>query len=105
MTTPTSEDAFSITPHDVLVCKDALDRVCTAIRTSLDEIGAENNKLLAGWEGEAREEFMARQAKWTSDADALQARLKQLVAGIENAVYSYVGADQYGADLIARRGS
>lgn len=105
MTAAMSGDAFSITPHEVLVCKDALDRVCTAIRTALDEIGAETSKLLAGWEGEAREEFLARQAKWTSDADVLQSRLKQLVGGIEQAVYSYVGADQYGANLIARRGA
>jgi WXG100 family type VII secretion target len=103
MHTAGSEDAFSITPGDVMAAREALNQVCNAIQDALDKIEAENRILLAGWEGDAQAEFLRRQAKWNSDATELKDRLRQLVTGIEHAVNSYVVADRQGANMMTRR--
>jgi WXG100 family type VII secretion target len=98
-----SDEAFSITPADVLSAKEALRQVVGSIEDALDKIESENRILLGGWDGDAQQEFLRRQAKWNSDAIEIKERLRQLVAGIESAVNSYVGADRQGASIIARR--
>ena len=100
MTAPMSEDGFQITPADVLAANRALGKVCDRIQEALDSIGAANSKLLAGWEGEAQQEFLARQARWNSDAEEIKNRLRHLVGQIERVVHGYVEADRAGANVI-----
>lgn len=98
-----SEDAFSIAPGEVLAAKEALRQVVGAIEDAIERIEAENRILLSGWDGDAQQEFLRRQAKWNRDAIEIKERLRQLVAGIEHAVHSYVAADRHGAQIIAGR--
>jgi WXG100 family type VII secretion target len=99
MTSP-SGDGFEIDPRAVLMSQQALTTVSGKLRTALSNIDDEANKLLGGWEGEAREAFLARQAKWKNDADVILQKLVQLVSGIEQSVHGYVGADNKGANAI-----
>ena len=100
MGAPISEDGFSITPSDVLAANQALSKVCDRIQEALETIGAENAKLLAGWEGDAQQEFLARQSRWNNDAEEIKNRLRQLVGQIERSVYGYLEADRAGANVI-----
>ena len=47
-----SDEAFSITPADVLSAKEALRQVVGSIEDALDKIESENRILLGGWEGD-----------------------------------------------------
>lgn len=96
----TSDYAFHINPA---VCTQAHAEIATAanrIRTLLDEIDQDGQRLLAGWDGAAQEAFRSRQRQWTVDADAILDRLRRINAGLAQAVQIYVQADRRGVDLI-----
>jgi WXG100 family type VII secretion target len=96
-----SEYAFSI---DKVACLQAHAAIATAakgIEEALSRIDAEGAILLSSWEGEAREAFLTRQTKWNADADVILQKLRQINAGLEQAVYIYDNADKRGAHMIS----
>ncbi len=72
----------------------ASDDIQTALNTlhsQLDTLEKDGATLVAGWSGDAREAYDARQAKWRAAAGDLASMLR----GIKNAV------DQSAADYLA----
>jgi WXG100 family type VII secretion target len=96
----TSDYSFHINPA---VCTQAHGEIAAAanrIRTLLDEIDQDGQRLLAGWDGDAQEAFRSRQRQWTVDADTILDRLRLINSGLQRAVQIYVQADRRGVDLI-----
>ena len=96
-----SEYAFSINPAVCMQAHQAIAAAARGIEESLDRIDAEGAILVSAWEGEAREAFLTRQTRWNADADVILQKLRQINAGLEQAVHIYTQADKRGAHLIA----
>jgi WXG100 family type VII secretion target len=96
----TGDYAFHIEPEVCMQAHLAIDGAATRIRTLLEEIDRDGQRLLAGWDGQAREAFLARQRQWHADAEAIWVKLRQINAGLDRAVQLYVHADRRGVDLI-----
>lgn len=92
--------AFHIEPAVCTQAHLAIDAAAKRIRSLLDEVDQDSQRLIAGWDGDAQEAFRARQRQWHADADAILARLQQINAGLQRAVQIYVQADRRGVDLI-----
>jgi WXG100 family type VII secretion target len=96
-----SDYAFSINKTVCLQAHEAIAMAARGIEESLQRIDAEGAILLSAWEGEAREAFLTRQTKWNADADVILQKLRQINAGLEQAVYIYDNADKRGAQMIS----
>lgn len=93
--------AFSIDKSACLQAHQAIGKAATGIQEALSRIDADGAVLLANWDGEAREAFLTRQTRWNADADAILQKLRQINAGLEQAVYIYDHADRKGAQMIS----
>ena len=93
--------AFSINKVVCLQAHEEINRAAKGIMDALERIDADGKILLASWDGEAREAFLARQSKWQQDADTIQQKLQQINTGLAQAVAIYDRADKEGARLIA----
>jgi early secretory antigenic target protein ESAT-6 len=97
----TSDSAFSINTAVCLQAHQAIASAARGIEEALNRIDSEGAILLSAWEGEAREAFLTRQTKWNADADVILQKLRQINAGLEQAVHIYDQADKRGAQMIA----
>ena len=96
----TSDYAFRIDPNFCLQAHTEIGTAAERIRGLLAEIDDDSQRLLTGWEGEARGAFQRRHHQWTEDAHTILERLRRINAGLETAVHIYRRADQRGVDLI-----
>lgn len=92
--------SFHIDPTVCTQAHLAIDAAARRIRSLLEEIDQDGQRLLAGWDGAAQEALRARQRQWHADAEAILAKLQQINAGLQRAVQIYVQADRRGVDLI-----
>jgi WXG100 family type VII secretion target len=96
-----SDYAFSINMGVCLEAYQAIASAAKGIEEALERINASGKILLSSWEGEAREAFLTRQTKWSADADAILQKLRQINAGLQQAVLIYDRTDKHGAEIIA----
>jgi WXG100 family type VII secretion target len=96
-----SDSAFSIDTAMCLQAHEEIAKSAKAMEEALQRIDAEGKKLLSSWEGAAREAFLTRQTKWNADAEHILQKLRQINAGLKEAVFIYKGTDERGADMIA----
>jgi early secretory antigenic target protein ESAT-6 len=59
-----------------------IQKAIDELDSQLGQLNADSAKLVAGWEGDAKESYAERQRKWTAASDDL----KTILRGIQGAV-------------------
>jgi ESAT-6 family protein len=60
----------------------SIDKALTTMQSQLDDLESEGKKLTASWDGEAKEAYEQRQARWQAAAKDLH----QILTNIKSAV-------------------
>jgi early secretory antigenic target protein ESAT-6 len=95
-----SDLSFHIDPALCMQAHGEIEAAAKRMRSLLDEVEADGKILVAGWEGDARDAYLARQAQWNQDASTILDKLNRINAALERSVQTYVDADRRGVNLI-----
>lgn len=66
-----------------------IQKALNALKNDLDELKADGDKLVATWNGEAKEAYFRRQKTWTTAAEDLSMILREIQGAVESAKIGY----------------
>lgn len=69
----------------------------SSIRSQLDDLRAEVQRLAGGWEGQASTEYQSKQKQWDEAAADLQQVLERIAKALDEAANQYKATEQANA--------
>ena len=70
-----------------------------ALRTQLDLLEDEAAALVTTWDGDARQAYQIRQARWRSAADDLSMMLREIRSALDESAAEYLSTEKKNASL------
>lgn len=71
------------------------------MESELAAVNAQVNSLIATWDSEAQEAYLARQQQWNSAADNIKAALMRFQSGMNNAADISSGAEKTNVGVVS----
>lgn len=93
--------SMSVNPAQVTALAGQIRTGSQNIRTTLDSLESEINKLKGAWSGEALEAYDQAQRKWTSSVNEMQQLLTQIAGKTEEISQQYTSTDKSAAGRFA----
>jgi WXG100 family type VII secretion target len=92
---------MSVNPAQVTALAGQIRTGSQNIRTTLDQLESEINKLKGAWSGEALEAYDQAQRKWTGSVNEMQQLLTQIAGKTEEISQQYTSTDKSAAGRFA----
>jgi 6 kDa early secretory antigenic target len=93
--------SMSVTPAQVHALAGQIRNGASGIKSQLDTLESEVNKLRGAWDGGAQAAYDEAQRKWTQSLTALQTLLEQIAGKTDEIADTYVSSDKSSAGRFA----
>jgi len=93
--------SMSVNPAQVTALAGQIRSGSQNIRTTLDHLESEVNKLKGAWSGEALEAYNQAQTKWNASVSEMQQLLTQIAGKTEEIAQGYTHTDSSAAGRFA----
>lgn len=78
---------------------DDIQGALNALRNQLDQLESEAAALIATWDGQARQSYEIRQARWRAAADDLATMLRDIKVALDESAADYLNTEKKNASL------
>ncbi|MEH1012338.1 WXG100 family type VII secretion target [Micromonospora sp. CPCC 206060] len=76
-----------------------IQKALNSLQTQLGQLERDAAPLVASWEGEARQAYEQRQAKWRSASQDLQAMLRDIKLAVDESAADYLHTEKRNVNL------
>ncbi len=81
----------------------SIQSALNTLNARLDEVTQLGRRLTAGWQGEAREAYAARQANWERAGGDLATTLREIKVALDESMRRYLETEQRNRNLFPQR--
>ena len=81
----------------------SIQSALNTLNARLDEVSLLGRRLTAGWQGESREAYAARQANWERAGGDLAATLREIKVALDESMRRYLETEQRNRHLFPQR--
>lgn len=78
---------------------DDIQGALSALHSQLEQLESEAAALVATWDGQARQAYEIRQARWRAAAEDLAAMLRDIKVALDDSAVDYLNAEKRNASL------
>ena len=94
-------DIYRVSPAMQAAGAASVTAAVASLDAELADINAEVSNLIATWDSEAQQAYLARQQQWNSASDNIKSALQQFSTGLTNASDTAASAERTNVGVVA----